>query len=72
MCVAEITWLFGTFVKFMYGTVTSEEHRPSLQKPPARSEILPFSASVEHARNTNMMIQCEECELWRLIYFKYS
>ena len=56
----------------VYGTATSEEHRPSLQIPPARSKTLPFTASVQHARNTNMMIQCEECELWRLIYSKYK
>ena len=56
----------------IYGPATSEEHRPSLQIPPARSKTLPFTASVQHARNTNMMIQCKECELWHLIYSKYK
>ena len=56
----------------VYGTMTEEEHRPSLRKPTARSKTLPFVASVQHAKNTNMMIQCEECELWRLVYSKYK
>ena len=54
----------------VYGTKTSEEHRPSIQKKPAKQKTLPFSASVQHARNTNIMIQCEECEKWCLLYSK--
>ena len=56
----------------VYGTDTSEEHRPSLQKRPNRQKTLPFVASVQHARNTNLMVQCEECEMWRLVYSKYK
>ena len=54
----------------VYGTKTSEEHRPSLQKKPVNQKTLPFSASVQNARNTNIMIQCKECEMWRLVYSK--
>ena len=54
----------------VYGKTTSEKHRPTLQKRPGRLKTLPFVASVQHARNTNMMIQCEECEMWRLVYSK--
>ena len=56
--------------EIVYGKTTSEKHRPTLQKRPARLKTLPFVASVQHARNTNMMIQCEECEMWRLVYSK--
>ena len=56
----------------VYGTKTNEEHRPSLQKKPAKQKTLPFSASVQHARNTNITIQCEECEMWRLLYSKFK
>ena len=33
---------------------------------------LPFVASVQHTRNTNLMIQCEECEMWQLVYSNYK
>ena len=56
----------------LYGKETSEKHRPSLQTRPSRAKTLPFVASVQHARNTNLMVQCEECEMWRLIYSKYK
>ena len=38
----------------------------------ARSIIktLPFVASIEHVKNTNLVIQCEECRMWRLVYAK--
>ena len=39
---------FETF----YGTMTDEEHRPSLQKATARSKTLPIVASVQHAKKT--------------------
>jgi hypothetical protein len=56
----------------VYGTATSEESRPSLQKRPSRAKTLPFVASIQHARNTNIMMQCEECEMWRIVYSKYK
>ena len=56
----------------LYGTTTSEEHRPSLQTQSTRRKSLPFVASVQHARNTNLMVQCEECNMWRLIYSRYK
>ncbi|CAB4024059.1 Hypothetical predicted protein [Paramuricea clavata] len=52
----------------VYGKTTSEKHRSTLQKRPARIKTLPFVSSVQNPRNTNMMIQCEECEMWRLVY----
>jgi len=27
---------------------------------------------VKHAKNTNLMVQCEECEMWHLVYGKYK
>ncbi len=47
---------------------TTEEHRPSLKKNPRQDKGLPFYPSVQHVRNTEMMLQCEECGQWRLIY----
>ena len=52
----------------VYGTSTTEEFRPSLQVKKSKQKTLPFTASVQHVRNVNVMIQCEECEMWQLVY----
>ena len=31
---------------------------------------LPFSVSKQHVKNVDMMLQCDECGLWRLLYCK--
>ena len=52
----------GHFLSFdsLLGRPTTEEHRPSLKiKKPKKT--LPFSASVQHVKNVDMMLQCEEC-----------
>ena len=54
----------------VFKTKTTEEHRPSLKKKSRQERGLPFSPSVQHVRNTNMMLQCEECGQCRLIYAK--
>lgn len=56
----------------LYGKEISKKHHPSLQTPPSRAKTLPFVASVQHAHNTNLMVQCEECEMWHLIYSRYK
>ena len=48
------------------------EHRPSLLKKPSKSNSLPFYASVQHVKNCQMVIQCENCDLWRIIFSKYK
>ena len=50
----------------VHGTDTSEECRPSLNTP--KSKSLPFYASVQHVKNSGMMLLCDECGMWRLIY----
>ena len=54
----------------VFKTETTEQHRPSLQKKTKQDKGLPFSPSVQHVHNTDMMLQCEECGQWRLIYSK--
>ena len=56
----------------VYGTTMTEQHRPSLQQIPKRHKILPFSAGVQHVKNVDIMVQCEECEMWRLVYSRYK
>ena len=51
----------------VYGTKTSEEHRPSLTSKSPKKTV-PFPTSVQHAKNTNIMVMCEECDMWRLVY----
>ena len=54
----------------IYGTSTTEVHRPSSSKRSKKQKTLPFVACIQHARNVNLMFQCEECGMWRLIYSK--
>ena len=49
------------------------EYRPSYKGPtqplPKRvKRKLPYYASVQHAKNAELMLQCSGCELWRLIF----
>lgn len=52
----------------VYGTETSESHRPSLIQKSKKRKSLPFTASIQHVRNVNLIVQCEQCGMWRLIY----
>lgn len=42
------------------------------KKKSSKSNSLPFYASVQHVRNCQLMIQCETCDMWRLIFSKYK
>ena len=48
---------------------TTEQDRPSLKGKKA-AKPLSFSPSVQHARNTDTMVQCDECCMWRLVFSK--
>jgi len=52
----------------VHGTETSEEYRPSLRQHAQREKSLPFYSSVQHIKNSGMMLMCDECGMWRLIY----
>lgn len=56
----------------VYGTPTSEVYRPSLQKCSARKKTLPFRATLQHVKNVDMMLLCEDCNMWRLLYSKHK
>ena len=69
----------GHYLSFLevFGTLTTEEHRPSFKKRPFLltkrvKRRLPFHASVQHVKNVDLMVQCTECNLWRLIFSKYK
>ena len=48
---------------------TSEKDRPSLSHA-KKAKSLPFTPSNRHIQNVGVMVQCEECDLWRLLYSK--
>ncbi|CAB4040071.1 Hypothetical predicted protein, partial [Paramuricea clavata] len=52
----------------VFGTTTTEDDRPS--KANSKEKALPFYPSVQHVKNTQMMLLCEECSMWRLVYSK--
>ena len=54
------------------GYVTDESHRPSMHTKAKRRKTLPFSASLQHVKNVDLMLQCEECSMWRLLYSKHK
>ena len=63
---------YKTFIE-VYGTNTNESHRPSLQKK-SRAKTLLFSSTLRHVQNVDMMLmlECEHCGRWRLLYSKYK
>ena len=62
----------GHYKKFdeVFETETVEEHRPSLQK--ITSKCLQFYPSIQHVKNCNIMLMCDECGMWRLVYAIYQ
>ena len=52
------------------GTVTKDECPSFDQKKEKNS--LPFIGCLQHVKNSGLVIQCIECEMWRLIFSKYK
>lgn len=55
----------GHFLPFqdVFGTSISEKYRPSLIRK--KSAVTPL---LQHAKNANVLLQCDECGKWRLVY----
>ena len=54
---------------------TTEEHYPSFRasKPqPRKKRKLAYYATVQHIKNSNLMVQCQECDMWRLVFSRYK
>ena len=64
----------GHYLPFatIYGSETSEEHHPSKKKKSSKQRTLPFHGKIQHVRNADLMLECEECGIWRLIYAKHK
>ena len=50
----------------VFCTTTTEEHRPSAKHKARKEKSLPFYPIVQHVKNTEMMLICDECSMWRL------
>lgn len=63
----------GHYLPFdkVFGRETSESHRPSMQAKSQRKKTLPFHGVLQHVKNVNMMLECEECGMWHLLYLEH-
>ena len=48
----------------------TEKHRPSLQQK--KRKATSFSPSQQHVKNVGLLLQCEECDKWRLLFCKHK
>ena len=53
----------------LYGTITTEKHLPSASNNNEKKK-LPFNVTQQHVKNVSILIQCKECEMWRLLFSK--
>lgn len=57
----------------LYGQETTEEYRPSLKEKKKSNENhseMGFRPSAQNCKNVGILIQCGECDKWRVIYSK--
>ena len=52
----------------IYGSTTSECHLPSLHEKEAKGHKIPFNPSAQTAKNTGILLICEECIKPRLTH----
>ena len=52
----------------VYGTETTEEHRPSLKQKILLGHQIPFSPSAQTAKTVQKTVKCSDCEKPRVIY----
>jgi len=50
----------------VYGSTTTERDCPSSQSK--AKKLLSFSSSKQHVLNVDTMVQCKECNMWRLLF----
>ena len=51
----------------VYGTSTSEKDLPTAALG-KQKKTLPFNATQQHVKNVNLLIQREDCDMWRLLF----
>ena len=55
----------------VFGSETIEEC-PSFKSNNKGKNSLPFYGRLQHVENANLVIQCSECDMWRLVFLKYK
>lgn len=55
----------------LYGTATTDKHRPSLGKKPECVHGMPFSPTAQTAKNVEIVVLCSECEKPRVLHCKH-
>ena len=48
----------------------TDKYRPSLQR--RKRKAMSFSPSQQHVNNVGLLLQCEECDKWRLMFCKHK
>ena len=51
-----------------YSTVKTEEHLPSLNEKMKIGHAMPYSPTAQTAKNANLVIQCNSCSKWQVLY----
>ena len=71
LVIGPVVESFGRFVKH---SVQEKEQSPGTgsKMPRATNTKVPFYASVQDVKNAQLIVQCEECNMWRLVYSKYK
>ena len=50
----------------IYGTKKSEKYRQTLSKRSKTQQTLLFHGKAQHVCNADLMLECEECGMWRM------
>ena len=59
---------FSTLSGPMPGTDTSVSVTCTDQLQKQSKKTLPFASSLRHVKNVDMMLECEHCGSWRILY----
>ena len=59
----------GHYHSEVIGTSTTEKDLPSGSISKQKKSI-PFNVTQQHVKNVKLLIQCEECDMWRLVLSK--
>ena len=60
----------GHYKPFMevHGISTTEQYVPSMMRKTQWKKTLAFASNLRHVKHVDMMLQCNECDSWRLLY----
>ena len=54
----------------VFGTPASQKELPSAVNFAKKKKPLPFNVTQQHVKNVHLLIQCDDCEMWRLLFSK--